>query len=655
MEGLSLYQLPNYRPWWESLFSFAVMMVFLLLGFSAATQYVASAMEFSPALGEPVIGRFYAPWDFFVWLIRYRAAGNITGIFMTGGAICGGIILLGTAITTLMSWNARKTLAVTHLHGSARWGDTEDVEKTGLVSEQGVFLGEWRDEKRYHNGAFLRHDGPEHILIFAPTRSGKGVGFVVPTLLEWQHSAVIVDIKGENWALTAGWRASKGQKVIKFEPQSADGTTARWNPLMEIRLGDNEVRDAQNIADILVDPDGDGELDHWQKGARTLLTAAILHVLYTRPEKNLREVALLLSDPTTPFDLTLEKMLTARHDDNGSRGWKNPDGSACHTHPAIQATARELLNKSEKERSSMVSSAVNCLGIFRDDPVLARNTAASDFLVRDLMHHETPVSLYLVIAPSDLSRLRVLMRLILSLTGRKLTEKLGDYRHRLLMLLDEFPALGRLEFFQDAIAYLAGYGIKAMLITQNLSQLYLAYGERQSITANCHIRVALTPNDLETAKQISDISGIQTVLKHSRNISGKRGSWMLSNISEGLTETQRPLITQDEAMRLPADKEILFIGGHTAILALRVRYYENAGFVKRSTIEAPKDSQRIVRSVAQMGFPTIAQVSLASSLPDTEEVKTLPPFAIIQESEEEEDGAVAEETTSKPLVSEFRL
>ena len=161
------------------------------------------------------------------------------------------------------------------------------------------------------HGDYLRHDGPEHVLCFAPTRSGKGVGLVVPTLLTWPGSAIVHDIKGENWKLTAGWRARFG-RVLLFDPTNA--RSAAYNPLLEVRRGEWEVRDVQNIADILVDPEGALERrNHWEKTSHSLLVGAILHVLYAEADKTLAGVANFLSDPKRPIEATLRAMMTTPH------------------------------------------------------------------------------------------------------------------------------------------------------------------------------------------------------------------------------------------------------------------------------------------------------------------------------------------------------
>jgi len=193
----------------------------------------------------------------------------------------------------------------------------------------------------------LRHNGPEHVLCFAPTRSGKGVGLVIPTLLTWPHSTIVHDIKGENFQLTSGWRARFGS-VLLFDPTNP--ASAAYNPLLEIRKGDCEVRDAQNIADILVDPEGALERrNHWEKTSHSLLVGAILHVLYAEADKTLAGVANFLSDPSRPIEATLNAMLATPH--LGER-----------SHPVVASSARELLNKSENERSGVLSTTMSFLG-----------------------------------------------------------------------------------------------------------------------------------------------------------------------------------------------------------------------------------------------------------------------------------------------------
>jgi type IV secretion system protein VirD4 len=213
-------------------------------------------------------------------------------------------------------WRSRQSRLVT-TYGSARWANAQDIRKAGLTQPAGVFLGQ-------HDRQYLRHEGPEHVLTFAPTRSGKGVGLVVPTLLSWPASAVIHDIKGENWQITAGWR-SRFSHCLLFNP--TDAKSAAYNPLLEVRRGAHEVRDVQNIADILVDPEGALEKrNHWEKDfSHALLVGAILHVLYAGAGQDAaRSCQLPVSDPACPFELTLAPDDDHAASRQGGRRWPAP-------------------------------------------------------------------------------------------------------------------------------------------------------------------------------------------------------------------------------------------------------------------------------------------------------------------------------------------
>ena len=427
----------------------------------------------------------------------------------------------------------------------------------GLMGQRGVMLGTFA-------GRYLRHDGPEHVLAVAPTRSGKGVGIVVPTLLSWTHSTIVHDIKGENWRLTAGWR-SQFSHCIRFDPTS--GETARFNPLLEVCKGPHEVRDAQNIADILVDPEGAHHPDHWDKTAHALLTGAILHVLYAEADKTLHGVATFLADPASD-----PRRNARRHADHQPcrHGGERP---RC-TRP-LRPSARVLLNMGDNERSSVVSTAVRALTLYRD-PIIAAATAASDWSIGDLVGDGRPVSLYLVVPPSDLARTRPLMRLVLNQILRRLTEQLPTEddqrvtRQKLLLMLDEFPALGRLPFFAHALAFLAGYGVRAVLIAQSLNQLDKAYGANNAILDNCHVRVAFAPNDERTARRISDALGTATELRTQENLSGARTALWLNQKTVATHETPRPLLTPGEVMQLPGDEELVLVSGVPPIRAGKI-------------------------------------------------------------------------------------
>ncbi|WNO53483.1 conjugal transfer protein TraG [Stakelama saccharophila] len=550
-----------------------ILVVFgiVLLGLWASTQWVAAALAYQPELGGAWF-RFagtpiYRPWALFPWWYHFNAYAP--RIFDRAGMFAGasGFTGCGAAIFGSL-WRARQSRNVT-TYGSARWATTREIKRAGLLRDQGVMLGRLDDR-------YLRHDGPEHVMAFAPTRSGKGVGLVVPTLLSWTGSAVIHDIKGENWQLTAGWR-SRFSHCLLFNP--TDRRSAHYNPLLEVRRGAQEVRDVQNIADILVDPEGALERrSHWEKTSHALLVGAILHILYAEEEKTLARVATFLSDPKRSFVATLRQMMATNH--------LGTEKTPC-PHPVVASAARELLNKSENERSGVLSTAMSFLGLYRD-PTVAAVTSRCDWRIADLVEGKQPLSLYLVIPPSDISRTKPLVRLVLNQIGRRLTERLdqptvAEHRHKLLMMLDEFPALGRLDFFETSLAFMAGYGIRAFLIAQSLNQIEKAYGEHNSILDNCHVRVAFATNDERTAKRISDALGTATEQRAMRNYAGHRLAPWLAHVMVSRQETARQLLTPGEIMQLPSDEQLVLVAGLAPIRATKLRYFADGNFAARDT------------------------------------------------------------------------
>ena len=544
-----------------------ILIVFgiVLAGIWCATEWTAAALGYQMRLGAPWFllrgVPVYDPWRLFEWWYAYEPYAP--RIFTTGGTIAAGSGILAAAAAIVGSvWRARQSKLVT-TYGSARWATDRDLQRARLARPAGVFLG--RNGRRY-----LRHDGPEHVMVFAPTRSGKGVGLVIPTLLTWPDSAVIHDIKGENFQLSAGWR-SRFSHCLLFNP--VDARSAAYNPLLEVRRGAQEVRDVQNIADILVDPEGALERrNHWEKTSHSLLVGTILHVLYACEDKTLSGVASFLSDPAQPIDRTLRSMMATNH--LGDR-----------PHPVVASAAREVLNKADNERSGVLSTAMSFLGLYRD-PTVAEVTSRCDWRIADLVDARHPVSLYLVVPPADIVRTKPLIRLLLNQIGRRLTETLDlqggqPKRRRVLFMLDEFPALGRLDFFESALSFMAGYGLRAFLIAQSLNQIEKAYGPNNSILDNCHVRVAFATNDERTAKRISDALGTTTELRAQRNYAGHRLSPWLGHLMVSRQETARALLTPGEVMQLPPDEEILMISGHPPVRAKKLCYFEDRNFTER--------------------------------------------------------------------------
>jgi type IV secretion system protein VirD4 len=606
-----------------------IIVVFLIVLITTwtATQYVAWQLGFQVQLGAPWFRLgdvpVYFPPAFFAWWFSYDAYAP--EVFTKGGVLAasGGFIAIVVAIG-MSVWRAREAKSV-ETYGSARWAEKGEVKAAGLLGPDGVVLGKLQRD-------YLRHDGPEHVLCFAPTRSGKGVGLVVPTLLTWPGSAIVHDIKGENWQLTAGFRAKHG-RVLLFDPTNP--SSAPYNPLLEVRRGDWEVRDVQNVADVLVDPEGSlDRRNHWEKTSHSLLVGAILHVLYAESEKTLAGVAAFLSDPRRPIEATLQAMMTTPH-----LGEAGP-------HPVVASTARELLNKSDNERSGVLSTAMSFLGLYRD-PVVAQVTRRCDWRIADLIADPRPATLYLVVPPSDISRTKPLIRLVLNQIGRRLTEDLHakERKHRVLMMLDEFPALGRLDFFESALAFMAGYGLKSFLIAQSLNQIEKAYGPNNAILDNCHVRVSFATNDERTAKRVSDALGTATEMKAMKNYAGHRLSPWLGHLMVSRSETARPLLTPGEIMQLPITDEIVMVAGTPPIRARKARYYEDARFKDR--VLSPPDPLTSGRTSRPDGWSTLPQQKPdALLLAETTKVDGDPSNSGLRREPELPDHvAIAKETT----------
>jgi type IV secretion system protein VirD4 len=616
--------------WGQVITVFAIV----LLAIWSATEWTAWRLGFQPQLGHPWFELlhfpFYLPPAFFWWWYAYDAYAP--DIFIEGAYIAasGGIIAAAVAIG-MSVWRAREAKNA-ETYGSARWAQPKEIEAAGLSGPDGVVLG------RYQR-SYLRHDGPEHVLCFAPTRSGKGVGLVIPSLLTWPGSAIVHDIKGENWQLTAGFRAQHG-RVLLFDPTNAKSSA--YNPLLEVRRGEWEVRDVQNIADILVDPEGSLEKrNHWEKTSHALLVGAILHVLYAEEDKTLAGVASFLSDPKRPIETTLSAMMRTPH--LGEAG----------VHPVVASAARELLNKSGNERSGVLSTAMSFLGLYRD-PVVAEVTRRCDWRIGDIVGGERPTTLYLVVPPSDINRTKPLIRLILNQIGRRLTEELQAKagRRRLLLMLDEFPALGRLDFFESALAFMAGYGIKSFLIAQSLNQIEKAYGPNNSILDNCHVRVSFATNDERTAKRVSDALGTATEMKAMKNYAGSRLSPWLGHLMVSRSETARPLLTPGEVMQLPPTDEIVMMSGVHPIRAKKARYYEDARLQERILPPPAPTPPKVSRSDDWSSRPLPLQPP-APAVRDGEEADDDDP----KNSDRRRQPELNQETVEKqqPIDNEFAL
>jgi type IV secretion system protein VirD4 len=653
----------------------AGLLVLVLSNFFC-TQYIANQFHYQPALGPPLAGlragAIYQPFAWAVWGWHHMTDQDpkIREPFLEGMLIllAGSFLCVG-AFFAMTNRRARQlSKDAEHLHGSARWAEHADILASGLLTaEDGVYVGGWsRDGKRLN---YLRHNGPEHVLAFAPTRSGKGVSLVIPTLLAWSESAIIYDIKGENWAKTSGFRAQAGHICLKFAPVEENVCT-RFNPLSEVRLfTPRDVSDAQNIANMIVQTGEDPTTEdaaYFQETACSLTSGLILHLSYSAAHEGrqatLAELYGLCTRPGESFRDTLMDLLSYPHDPDRKNGWTMPNGAPTATHPVVRQKAQEMLNKHEKDFGGVLSTVTTALAVYCD-PLVASNTAASDFTVNDLVNHERPISLYLVVPNSDKVRLRPLIRLIFTLTVNRLTEHMTfagteqqHNRHRLLFLIDEFPSLNRMEVFADALSYMAGYGLKAYLITQDIRQIENAYGENESIVSNCHVRAAFAPNQQDTARLLSEMTGTTTVQKATYNFSGQRLSPVMGHVNASVDNVERPLLTADEVQRLKAPKKkgsgqnerivapgqmLIFMSGNYPILGTQMLYFFDPIFRMRSEIPPPERFPSLQKKPALLLAPPPMQTMppIAPEQPELSHAKQvfLAELEAMDDFEEEEE------------------
>jgi type IV secretion system protein VirD4 len=622
--------------------------VFVVIGTSAVvTQYMARSLNYAAALGRPYLlfGRpFYPPVKAWLWVYQLLASGSRSRLTLAWASFLVLGIFFGTAIL-VFSFFAGSRGTLSNVHGSARWAKEEDLINAGLLpgentipTEVSVYTGGWYDAARKRL-RYLTQGGPEHLLVFAPTRSGKGVGLVIPSLLRWADSVLVYDLKAENFHLTSGWREKElGSLIIKLDPSDPDAfdkeTSGTFNPLEELPLDydypdppaqgaqnsqkkrppmeqvdSGETAAIQNLVTMIVDPDGKGLEDHWQKTSHSLIVGCITHLLYAGKQEGkipcLADVANEFTKPGIHWRKNIESWQTFPHLGTTEHGPV--------VHPVVLNAAQEMLNRDDREASSVLSTAISFLTLYQD-PIIARNTSQSSFHIKDLMQIEQPVSLYLVVKPVDKDRLKPFVRLFITQVIRRLADEMKfkdgelikNYKHRLLLMLDEFPSLGRLQVFEEAIGFIAGYGIKAYLITQDISQLHKIYGKENVISGNCHVQIAYATSNLETAKHLSEASGITTIVKEAERVSGDRGSLLKKNVSVGLQEISRPLLTVDECMRLKGPEKdaegkilvpgdmLIFVAGHPAVYGKQMLFFLDKELSRRAKLPAPEHSGRTV-------------------------------------------------------------
>lgn len=450
------------------------------------------------------------------------------------------------------------------IHGDAKWATEKEIKKAGLRAKKGMLLGQT-------GRGYLIADGYQHALLFAPTGSGKGVGFVIPNLLYWQDSVVVHDIKLENYELTSGYREKMGQNVYLWNAASPTGLSHCYNPLDWVsRLPGQQVDDVQKISNLLLP-----EQEFWQNEARSLFVGVALYLLAV-PEKisSLGEVVRTLRSDDVVYNLAVVL-----------------DTLGKQIHPTSYMNIAAFLQKADKERSGVISTLNSRLELWTN-PLIDTTTATSDFDFNRFK--KEPTTVYVGLTPDNIERMQPLMQIFYQQASQILTKHMprDDEPLGVMFMMDEFPTLGEMVQFKQGIAYFRGYKVRLFLIIQDTEQLKDIYEEAgmNSFLANATYRITFAANTYQTAELISQLIGNKTVKQVSRN-SPVFLDLNPATRSKHISETQRALLLPQEVIGLPRDEQIILVESSPPIKTKKIFYYKDPFFTKRLLPQIPVPTQ----------------------------------------------------------------
>src|SRR5580704_951475 len=556
----------------------------LLAGLCVATQEVAAAFHYPREFGGGLIDvgrvRIYPPWAFVSWYLRFERSyprpfdeASLWGLL---AAFVPVIFAIGVA---------RRFRRNPPAFGADAWAGLADVRRARLIDSRGAIGG--RVLGRFA-GRYLTYAGIEHAIIVGASRSGKGAGHVLPPLIAWPQSLFVYDRKGELWHITADHR-KRFSHVFYFAP--TDPNTVRWNALFEVRKGVMEIADIQNVVGILVDPLGRkaGDLNFWDQSATDFFTAVILHVLYAEADerKNLAQVRRLLIN----IDPTLHAMMNTHHrykpDLHAADGLARDERGEPipEVHPEVLLGARALDSMDERVKSNVLATCRASLSLWAD-PLVEYATSWSDFSIGDLVCAEAPVSFYINTPQAHADRLAFLVRVFTRQTINSLMEsehfdsRRRPKKHRLLLLLDEFPKLGALPFLENAMGEMASYGITAHLICQSFNDVFSKYGDKTPLFDNMHITAAFATSEPTSIEKVTRRAGKALELRDS--YSDPRTIFGRAHRSTSQSEQQRYILSEEDVRGLDDKKQFLFVNNTKPVLADKIRYYEEPFFKART-------------------------------------------------------------------------
>lgn len=448
------------------------------------------------------------------------------------------------------------------LHGDASFAKLREIKKAGLLGDFGLILG--KIGKKY-----VLLPGQQGAICAAPPRSGKGAGLVMPNLLAWPGSVVVLDIRKEGFQVTSGFRSTISD-VFLFDPVSSDGRTMRWNPLTYVS-DDPVLRidDLQKIAG-LISPDAAEGDSFWTASCRTLFLGLSLY-LFETPDlprtfgELMRQI--MHSDEKT-IGLHWAAIINARAEAG------TPLSSVC-----VSALS-DFINTSSNTQSSIRKTFTAKLELWLN-PLVDAATSDDSFDLRDL--RKKKISVYIGVQPADLDRLQLIINLffqqIIDLNTREMPEQNPELRHQLLLLMDEFTAVGRMPIFAKAISFLGGYNIRPFIIIQGMSQLRSTYGHdvAETIQTCCAAMIVYAPKDQKHANEVSEALGDLTVQAKSKSSKFMQAAGM----SVTASDHARRLLKAQEVKELGQGNELIFLENLRPIFCSKIRYWKDEVFKRR--------------------------------------------------------------------------
>jgi type IV secretion system protein VirD4 len=454
------------------------------------------------------------------------------------------------------------------IHGDARFAHAGDLSRHGLFkpSANGILVGKFK-------GDLVRLSGQQFVILAAPTRSGKGVGVVIPNLLEYRESVVVLDIKQENYELTSGWRASQGQEVYLFNPFAENRHTHRWNPLSYVSQDPAfRVSDLMSIAAMLY-PDGSDEQKFWVSQARNAFMAFTLFLFGKWDDDEKNGIPLQLRNKPTlgaVYRLSSGDGSDLRHLYQLLAQQTFLDGNA-------QAAFANLLSQANETFASILGTFKEPLNAWIN-PVLDAATSEDDFLLTDV--RKKKMTIYIGIQPNKLAESRLIVNLffsqLINLNTKELPQNNPAWKHQCLLLMDEFTSIGKVEIIASAVSYMAGYNMRLLPVIQSMSQLDATYGKDVSRTliTNHALQIVFAPREQQDANDYSDMLGYTTVRKE--NITRGR------EVSRSHSEERRALMLPQELKAMGSEKEVfLYEGIPHPVMCEKIRYYQDKYFTAR--------------------------------------------------------------------------